>query len=423
MSIKIIAQSELRSRSLGAIPQGVLEKARHIVEDIRAGGKEAAVTYAQKFDQLGDRPLLVTKEERKDALDQLKPSDRQVLESAAGRIRTFAEAHRAALQDFEITEPLSGARMGVRHQPVDCAGCYAPGGRYPLVSSILMTVIPAKVAGVKEVVLATPNATPLMLAAAEIAGADAVLRIGGAQAIASLAFGISGNSHSDMIVGPGNQWVTAAKQIISAERGIDMLAGPSELLIIADDSAPPDLIAADLLAQAEHDVEAIPLVICTSQALAEKVQTEVDAQLNALPEPNRSTARAALENGGVVISDSPDDAVRLANDIAPEHLEIMTENPEALASRCRNFGGLFIGSHAAEVFGDYGIGPNHTLPTSGVAKFSAGLSVAHFLRAQTYIACDQPVGGEIVDQTVKLARMEGLEGHAQAALRRRGAQL
>ncbi|MEZ5162627.1 MAG: histidinol dehydrogenase [Fimbriimonadaceae bacterium] len=423
MSIRIITQSELRSRTLGAIPNSVLEQARHIIEDIRAGGEKAAVTYAQKFDQLGDRQLLVTKEERRQALDQLKPSDRQVLETTAGRIRTFAEAHRAALQDFEITEPLSGARMGVRHQPVDCAGCYAPGGRYPLVSSIFMTVIPAKVAGVKEVVLATPNATPLMLVAAEIAGADAVLRIGGAQAIASLAFGISGNSPANVIVGPGNQWVTAAKQIISEEKGIDMLAGPSELLIIADDSAPPDLIAADLLAQAEHDVEAIPLVICTSQALAEKVQAELDAQLEALPEPNRSTARSALENGGVLIAESLDDAVRLANDIAPEHLEIMTENPEAVASRCRNFGGLFIGSHAAEVFGDYGIGPNHTLPTSGVAKFSAGLSVAHFLRAQTYIACNQHVGNEIVDQTVKLARMEGLEGHAQAALRRRSTQL
>jgi phosphoribosyl-ATP pyrophosphohydrolase/phosphoribosyl-AMP cyclohydrolase/histidinol dehydrogenase len=286
-----------------------------------------------------------------------------------------------------------------------------------------MTVIPAQVAGVRQITLASPNPAPLMLAAAAIAGAHAVLAIGGAQAIATLAFGGGLIDPCDMIVGPGNQWVAAAKQMVANQRGIDFLAGPSELLIIADDHANPAWIAADLLAQAEHDTEAIVTLLTPSSALLASVQDALAAQLPTLPQPNQSTARAALSQGAMVQL-SLEQAVQLANQLAPEHLQIMTENPSHWGQQCTQYGGIFVGARAAEVLGDYGLGPNHTLPTNGSGRFHAGLSVSNFLKPKTFItdhgaaaytqSLPSTLPGQLAREIAALARLEGLEAHARA---------
>jgi phosphoribosyl-ATP pyrophosphohydrolase/phosphoribosyl-AMP cyclohydrolase/histidinol dehydrogenase len=257
-----------------------------------------------------------------------------------------------------------------------------------------------------------------MLAAAAIAGADQFLAVGGAHAIAAMALGIDGLDRCDVVCGPGNAWVTAAKQLLSGEVGIDMLAGPSELLILADDTADARLVAVDLLAQAEHDTDARAILITTSPRLADAIDGALESELATLP--TRDTARAALRNGFVCLADSLDEAIALSDRIAPEHLEIMCADADAVARRIRNAGGVFIGAAAAEVLGDYGIGPNHTLPTGGTARFRAGLSVAQFLRLRTWIRIDDPAAASgVVADTVRLAEIEGLAGHARAAESRR----
>jgi phosphoribosyl-ATP pyrophosphohydrolase/phosphoribosyl-AMP cyclohydrolase/histidinol dehydrogenase len=311
------------------------------------------------------------------ALASLPDEPRQLLQTAAQRIRAFAARQRQLYQDFDMPAGAEGLSVGVRRIPIERVGCYAPGGRYPLVSSVLMTVIPAQVAGVRQIVLASPNPAPLMLAAAAIAGAHAVLAIGGAQAIATLAFGGGLIDPCDMIVGPGNQWVAAAKQMVANQRGIDFLAGPSELLIIADDTANPAWIAADLLAQAEHDTEAIVTLLTPSSALLASVQNALAAQLPTLPQPNQSTARAALSQGAMVQL-SLEQAVQLANQLAPEHLQIMTENPSHWGQQCTQYGGIFVGARAAEVLGDYGLAGTTPCPPTGRGASTRGYRSAIF---------------------------------------------
>ena len=349
------------------------------------------------------------------ALDAVPAADRAILESAAVRIRAFARAQREALLDTEIAIP--GGRAGHRFIPLARAGCYVPGGRYPLPSSLLMTAITARVAGVASVVVATPRPTPVTLAAAAIAGADVVLAAGGAHAVAALSYGVEALPPVDIIVGPGNRWVTAAKQLVSGRTAIDMLAGPSELTVLADDSADPALIAADLLAQSEHDTDAVPVLVTPSRGLIERVNEELPRQLATLP--TAAVARAALANGAAVLAASLDDAITLTNAIAPEHLEVMVADADAVVPRLTAYGALFIGSHAAEVLGDYGAGPNHVLPTGGTARWAAGLSVLNFLRARTWMRIDDPAAAAgLAREIAAFARLEGLEAHARAADRR-----
>jgi len=280
-----------------------------------------------------------------------------------------------------------------------------------------MTGITARAAGCERVVVASPGANPVALAAAHIAGADEFLCIGGAHAIGAMAYGFEGFVRCDVIAGPGNAWVTAAKQLVSGVVGIDMLAGPSELLIIADDSADIATLAADLLAQAEHDTDAVPMLVTTCSTHAETIQAELERQLDKLP--TADTARVALGNGFVVVCDSIDQAIEISDTLAPEHLEIITRDAEEIVCRVRNAGGVFIGSRTAEVLGDYGIGPNHTLPTGGTARFQAGLSVMHFLRLRTWIRIDDPNACEpVLGDTMRIARMEGLIAHERSAQRR-----
>ncbi|HUT78662.1 MAG TPA: histidinol dehydrogenase, partial [Polyangia bacterium] len=302
--------------------------------------------------------------------------------------------------------------------PVERAGCYAPGGRFPLPSSVLMTAVTARAAGVREVWVASPRPAPATLAAAAVAGVDGLLRVGGAQAVAALAFGAGPAPSCDVIVGPGNRFVTAAKQLVAGRVGIDLLAGPSELVVLADGTADPAVVAADLLAQAEHDPDAAPVLISTSGPLIDAVEREIASQLESLP--TRDTAeRAVRGNGFAVLAADLDEGITLCDRIAPEHLEVLCAKASSVAARAVHFGGLFIGAGAAEVLGDYGAGPNHTLPTGGTARFTGGLSVHHFLRVRTWLRVDDPAAARgLVDDAVALARIEGLEAHARSAARR-----
>jgi histidinol dehydrogenase len=314
--------------------------------------------------------------------------------------------------NYNYNSPLYG------HMHVVAAGCYAPGGRYPLPSSVLMTAVTARAAGCQTVVLASPKPASITKAAAHIAGVDVFVCVGGAQAVATMAFGgLDGViPPCDVICGPGNQWVTAAKSIVSGRCGIDMLAGPSEVLVICDDAAVPAVVAADLIAQAEHDVVARAILLCTCGDMIGQIDEEVEKQVNALPEPNRSTALEALKQSFAVKCTSMEQCVSLSDDIAPEHLEIQTRDSQAVAELCTNYGGLFVGAHAAEVLGDYGAGPNHTLPTGGTGRYTGGLSVFNFLRIRTWMRIDDVKESQgMVSDSITMARLEGLEGHARAA--------
>lgn len=402
--------SEVMGKRSAAIDARTLSLAGQIVEEVRKHGAAALQRWSVKLGDLEiSEPWLVDRAELDAAKQRIDPEVRDLLERTAGQIETFARAQREMFRDVEIEVP--GGRAGHRVAPVASAGCYAPGGRFPLPSSVLMTAVTARVAGVERVIVASPKPTDITLAAASIAGADALIAVGGAQAIATLAYGNDELSAVDMIVGPGNRWVTAAKKWVSGDVGIDMLAGPSELVVVADATADPAVVAADLIAQAEHDPDAVPILVALDRPLIGLVRTALAQQLEELP--TEPTAREALLGGYAVFAMSRERAAEICDRIAPEHLELIVERPRDLAASIRHYGGLFLGPGSAEVFGDYGIGPNHVLPTAGTARFGAGLSVATFLRLQTFLELDDP--RQCVDDAMRLARIEGLEGHARAA--------
>ena len=390
-----------------------LRRAAEIADDVRARGEPALREYATRFDALDpSEPILWTGAALAAACDGLSSAERELLTRTAARIRRFAEVQRACVHDMRLEIP--GGAAGHSIVPVTTAGCYAPGGRYPLVSSMLMTVVTARAAGVECVWAASPQPSQIMLAAAAIAGADAVLAVGGAHAIAALAYGVGPVPSCDVIVGPGNAWVTAAKHLVSSRTRIDVLAGPSELLILADRHADPALIASDLLAQAEHDVDARPMLVTTHPPLVDAVNCELVQQLRTLP--TRKTAEAAFSNGFAVTAGDLGQAVELCDQIAPEHLALHVVDADQVSRRARNYGSLFIGSQSAEVFGDYGAGPNHTLPTGGMARSQSGLSVLNFLRFPTWLRInDRDAASSIHDDAESLARLEGLEAHARSA--------
>jgi len=399
------------------VDAATLATAAEIVEAVRREGEVALRRVAERFGDLEPGgPLVLGRDEIERAVDRIPTADRDLLERVAGRIERFARAQRESVCQVEIDLP--GGRAGQRIDPVERAGCYAPGGRFPLPSSVLMTVVTARAAGVAEVVVASPRPAPITIAAAGVAGADRLLCAGGAQAIAALAFGAGPIPACDVVVGPGNRFVTAAKQLVAGRVGIDMLAGPSELAVLADGSADPSVIAADLLAQAEHDPDAVPTLVATSAALIDAVERELAVLLADLP--TVETARAALHNGAAVLAADLDEAIAICDRLAPEHLELMVANADAIAARVSHFGALFVGAGAAEVLGDYGAGPNHTLPTGGTARHSGGLSVFDFLRVRTWLRIDDPAAASpLVEDAVRLAELEGLAAHARSAAARR----
>lgn len=387
-----------------------LAGAARIVDDVRARGWEAVVEHAVRLgDAREGEPLVLRRDALEGAFTALPEADRALLQRTAERIKSFAVAQKRALS--EIAVPVAGGRAGHEVIPVDRAGCYAPGGRFPLPSSVLMTAVTARAAGVRDVWVASPRPAPITLAAAFVAGADALLAVGGAQAIAALSFGAGEVPACDAIVGPGNRWVTAAKQRVAGLVAIDMLAGPSELCVLADDTADPALIAADLLAQAEHDTDALPVLVSLDPTLPDRVRAELAPRLESLP--TAATARAALEHGFAIVEPDEARAFAIVERLAPEHLQILTRDPGFAADNIRHAGALFLGPRSAEVLGDYGAGPNHVLPTSRGARSRAGLSVFTFLRIRTWMELDEP--GDVARDAAALARLEGLEAHARAA--------
>jgi phosphoribosyl-ATP pyrophosphohydrolase/phosphoribosyl-AMP cyclohydrolase/histidinol dehydrogenase len=416
MMLRRLQPDQIQKLRREAVHENTLRGAAVIVDDVRRDGEAALRRYAELFDErTADQPLAVDQDRLHSALTTLPADQRALLERTAARIEDFALAQRAALADMKL--PVPGGEAGHSIAAVERAGCYAPGGRYPLPSSVLMTAVTARAAGVGEVWVASPRPTQIALAAAAVAGADGLLAVGGAHAIAALAYGVGGPPPCDVVVGPGNRWVTAAKKLVAGDVGIDMLAGPSELVILADASADPGVVAADLLAQAEHDPEALPVLVTTDAALADAVDTELENQLAELP--TRHIAAAALGDGFAVIADTLEEALAVCDRLAPEHLQILTRDADDVARRANHYGGLFIGGASAEVFGDYGIGPNHTLPTGGVARFKGGLSVFDFLRIRTWLRMNQgPDAAAAARDAAALARLEGLEAHARAAERR-----
>jgi histidinol dehydrogenase len=408
--------AELMSRRAAGIPAEAFAVAAPIVEAVRTGGEAALREYAERFgDAAAGEPLFLEGAVLDRALADLPASDRARLERVAARIRAFAEAQKRALGAVAVTVP--GGEAGHWIAPLERAGCYAPGGRYPLPSSVLMTAVTARTAGVREVWVASPRPGPMTLAAAAVAGADGVLAAGGAHAIAALAFGAGPIRPCDIVVGPGNRYVAAAKQIVGARAAIDMLAGPSELVVFADATASPAVIAADLLAQAEHDPDAVPVLVTLDPALPDRVSAELERQLAGLP--TAAVARAALANGGAFVVASLEEGIAACDALAPEHLALCLDDAAAVAPRFVHFGALLIGAGSAEVLGDYGAGPNHVLPTAGTARSSGGLSVYTFLRVRTWLRIDDPAAARpLVEDAAWFGRVEGLEAHARSAERR-----
>ncbi|STO08325.1 histidinol dehydrogenase [Exiguobacterium aurantiacum] len=383
------------------------EAVKPILEAIEARGDEALLEYTVKFDGVNQIEAVdLTTFTPPTAYDELTDA----LTLAAERIRAFHERQR---RDDDVFED-EMFRLGRRYMPLDSVGVYVPGGTAVYPSSVLMNVIPAKVAGVNRVVMVTPpkpdGIDVSLLIAAKIAGADECYLVGGAQAVAALAFGTESIRPVDKIVGPGNAYVATAKALVSHIVGIDSVAGPSEVLIIADETANPKWVAADLLAQAEHDVEATALALVSTDRMARAVKEELARQLSDLP--RRDIAIEALERGGVVVK-SKDEAIRQANEMAAEHVQLAVENPDDYMRQIRHGGSFFLGHEAAEAFGDYIAGPNHVLPTSGTARFSSGLSVDDFYRRQTFLQMTE-LDETVTRAAIRIAKQEQLEGHARA---------
>lgn len=415
MSLRRITAAEVARLRFDPVDEPTRKGAGAILADVRDNGEVAVRAHAER---LGDikpgEPLVYDRAALKKAADALPKDDLETLKRTADRIAKFAAKQLGALSSMSMA--VDSGEAGHEVRAMQAAGCYAPGGRFPLPSSVLMTAVTARVAGVPDVWVASPKPVPVTLAAAHVAEADALLGIGGAQAIGALTYGAGICKPRDVIAGPGNRWVTAAKQLVAGQVAIDMLAGPSELVVIADASARAEVIAADLLAQAEHDTDALPVLITTSAELADAVDHALVTQLATLP--TRATAEPALANGFCVLVRDMQEAASVSNELAPEHLELQVRDVDALRAQLTAYGALFVGAGAAEVFGDYGVGPNHVLPTSGSARFTGGLSVLTFLRVRTWLTMEH-ASPALIDDVARLARLEGLEAHARAAEARR----
>ena len=414
--LETLAPEEILNRDIRAEAE-VDAAVDAILEDVRLHGDGALRRYTRELDGAELGSLQVSGAELDAAWAALDADFRATLELAAENIRRFhaQQVHR----DFCLTDR-PGIIMGQRYTPIEKVGVCVPSSPTAFPSTILMNVIPAKIAGVEEIVLVTPperdgSISPAALAAARIAGADRIFKLGGAQAVAALAYGTESVPRVDKIVGPGGIYVATAKRKVFGRVAIDMVAGPSEILVLADGGCRPDFVAADLLSQAEHDVFSSAVLVTDSLPLAQAVQREVEVQLERLP--RREIARRSVEeNGKILLTRSLDAAVDAANRIAPEHLELCVEDPFALLPRIRNAGSIFLGRSAPEALGDYFAGPNHTLATSGTARFSSPLGVDDFIKRSSFLYYSQDVLAEAAPRIAEFARREGLEGHARSVL-------
>lgn len=388
-----------------------------IIANVRKRGDEALFEYCEKFDRAKLSSLLVTKEEINEAVALVEPEFLEILKKAAENIRAF---HSKQVRNSFILNEANGVVTGQKIIPVDRAGLYVPGGTAAYPSTVLMDSIPAKIAGVKEVVMVTPPSSdgkinPVILAAAYVAGVDKVYKLGGAQAIAALAYGTESVPKVDKIVGPGNAFVAEAKKQVFGLVSIDMIAGPSEILIVADSKSNPAHLAADLLSQAEHDKNASAVLVTDSMDLAEKVSEELERQIPLLSRSD--IARASIDNNGkIIVADSLSVAIDISNEIAPEHLELCVDNPFDYLDSIRHAGSIFMGRNCPEALGDYYAGPNHTLPTSGTAKFSSPLSVDDFVKKTQYTYYSKEALERVAKDVAYFAQKEGLTAHAKSAI-------
>jgi histidinol dehydrogenase len=389
----------------------VLPAVRKIIADVRRNGDRAVFKYAKRFDSIELKRLELSPAEIKSAVRQVKPQVRGLLRAAAAKVRDFS--HRQLARLGKLAYSKDGIKLEQKAIPVERAGIYVPGGRYPLASTAIMGAVPATVAGVKEVLVCTPNARPLTIAAAKIAGAHRIFNMGGAQAIAAMALGTKSIPRVDIIAGPGNLYVAAAKKELFGEVGIDFIAGPTELTIVADSSAPPDFAAADILAQAEHDPDASILVMTDSQKWADKLNSEIKTQLTDLP--TAKTVRTALKNNAILLLKKITDAVLYVNKVAPEHCQLMVRKPRKLAKKIVNCGTLLLGPYSSCALSDYSTGANHILPTALAGRYTGGLSVLNFLKFVTVQEVTARGAPAAAAMAAELAQLEGLDAHRRAA--------
>ncbi len=410
-----VPNSEIFARS---VPKtDVAGTVAEIIKNVRENGDKALFEYCEKFDKAQLSSLAVTKEEIDEALSLVEPEFLEILEKAAKNIRKF---HSRQVRNSFIINDEDGIVIGQKIIPVDRAGLYVPGGTAAYPSTVLMDAIPAKIAGCREVVMVTPptkdgKVNPVILAAAHVAGIDRIFKVGGAQAIAALAYGTQSIPKVDKIVGPGNAFVAEAKKQVFGVVSIDMIAGPSEILIVADGKSNPSYVAADLLSQAEHDKMASAVLVTDSEELARNVSTELEKQIPLLE--RREIARESIDvNGKIIVADTLDAAIEIANEIAPEHLELCVDNPFDKLDSIRHAGSIFMGRNCPEALGDYFAGPNHTLPTSGTAKFSSPLSVDDFIKKTQYTYYTKDALKKVAFDVAAFAKKEGLTAHAKSAV-------
>ena len=410
-----VPASEIFARVEPAV--NVEEVVSEIIADVRKNGDKALFAYCEKFDKAKLTALQVSEAEIEEAVAAVEPEFLDILQKAAVNIRNFHQ--RQVRNSFVINEE-NGIVVGQKIIPVDRAGLYVPGGTAAYPSTVLMDSIPAKIAGVREVVMVTPpnkegKVNPVILAAAKIAGVDRIFKVGGAQAVAALAYGTESIPRVDKIVGPGNAFVAEAKKQVFGQVSIDMIAGPSEILIVADGASNPRHLAADLLSQAEHDKLASAVLVTDSAELAKAVQAELEVQIPILE--RSEIARSSIDNNGkIIVAENLLQAIEIANEIAPEHLELCVDNPFDYLDAVRHAGSIFLGRNCPEALGDYFAGPNHTLPTSGTAKFSSPLGVDDFIKKTQFTYYTRDALANVAQDVAYFARQEGLTAHAKSAL-------
>lgn len=397
----------------------VRETVQSILDDIENGGEESAKIYAAKFDRY-EGNILLTNDEIAHAASLVPQKLKEDIQFAHDNVRRFAEAQMKTLINFE-TEVVPGLTAGQKSIPCNAAGCYVPGGRYSHIASAIMTVTTAKVAGCKHIAVCSPprpevGIAPAIIYTADLCGADSILALGGVQGVASMAFGLFGVPQSDILVGPGNQFVAEAKRILFGRVGIDMFAGPTDSLILADKTADPDVVACDLVGQAEHGYNSPVWLVTDDRALAEKVMELVPQHIDDLPEVNRDNATAAWRDyAEVIVCDSREEMAQTSDEYAPEHLTVQAEDLDWWLERLKCYGSLFLGEETTVAFGDKASGTNHVLPTSGAARYTGGLSVHKYMKIVTWQRATREGSKPVALATARISRLEGMEGHARTA--------
>ena len=416
MAIVKLKQASIGGAAASSGTDKVQKIVRQMLQIIREGGEQAVLDYARDLDNWTGQ-ILLSQADIEAAGKHLSDTLKQDIQFAHQQVKAFAERQLESLSEFEV-ELAPGLLAGQKLIPINTAGCYVPGGRYAHVASAIMSVTTAKVAGVKNVIACSPPKSgvgihPAIAYTASLCGADSILAVGGVQGIASLTYGLFTGHAADILVGPGNRFVAEAKRMLFGQIGIDLFAGPTEILIIADDSADPEIVASDLIGQAEHGPDSPAWLISTSSLLAERVAELIPKYIQRLPEPNKSAAESAWANfGEISIVDTRDEAVELSDKYAAEHLEVQTEDLDWWLENLSNYGSLFLGEETTVAYGDKCSGTNHILPTSGAARYTGGLSVGKFIKTVTYQKMSQEANRSVGAVTARISRLEGMEAHA-----------